>query len=555
MTAEQGVEHRTTPYSGFDMFIYRATQDKQGVRRWYATTSGVKKDLYGERMSVELFDDFIARIDSGEEAPPPFTSNQWNGGNPYLGIAHYLDLDGDGIVGDTEKVWRDGDVLKAKGTFKDSPLGDAVFKAIQEDRAVKRADQERVRISIAFVDWAHDHDQRPFVRESLQDACMLCEAGVGEKVYKAGHLVHFANTRRPAYVETEIVALEEKSMGKSKRYDDAESIVGKELADEIESKSKTLIGRSDDEGDVAAGVIVVKDESAGQEAEAEVERDLGGAQSLDDAETYLTEKAASGPVLLNQWEILAGVLGNIVDDEQKALAIRDQLGEFQKTLDVQTAQAVLDVQRALGGVEVAKETEEKVERQVPPQFRKDEKEEEEPKRRPAEEGEEEEEEEKEAEEKAAPVHPLDQFFATMRERFDEAVATPGDLSMKVGIIQESFTQLGEGASQLISEAAASAPVDASQINRMVESAVETAVTPLMAELVAMRADIQAGSAVSKSESLVPNRRAMRMPVSDPSSSSVVKSAPVVGPTDDNPTPKLRDIIRRNTVEFEQRRGG
>ncbi|KKL61306.1 hypothetical protein LCGC14_2196630, partial [marine sediment metagenome] len=259
MNATQGTEYRTA-VSAFDMFIYRATKDRKGVRRWYATTSGIEKDLYDERMSVELFDDFIARIDSGEIAPPPFTSDYWSGGNPYLGIAHYLDLNGDGVVGDTEQVWRDGKVLKAKGIFKDNPLGDAVFDAIQKDKLEKRADGERVRISIAFIDWAHNHGERKFVRESLTDPCMLCEAGVGDKVYKAGHLVHFANTRRPAYTETEIVALEERTMSTSKRRDDAASIVGDELADDLEKRNKDLVGRATDgNGNVATGAIVVKD--------------------------------------------------------------------------------------------------------------------------------------------------------------------------------------------------------------------------------------------------------------------------------------------------------
>ena len=232
-------ERRTQPLSTLEMWITRVSYNKTtGVRRWYATSSGVKKDLYNEQMSTELFDDFVCRIKADERAPAPFISEAWQGGLPYLGVAHYLDLNGFGIVGPTEAVWRDGEVLKMKGTFYDTPLADAAFDAIQKDRLEKRTDGERVRVSIAFVDWAHNHGvKRSFERKPLADECMLCQAGVADKVYTAGHLVHQALTRRPAYMETEIsVSLEERAMSKSKRQDDATSIVGEELADELENR-------------------------------------------------------------------------------------------------------------------------------------------------------------------------------------------------------------------------------------------------------------------------------------------------------------------------------
>ena len=79
------------------------------------------------------------------------------------------------------------------------------------------------------------------------------------------------------------------------------------------------------------------------------------------------------------------VLTNIAGDEEKGTAIREVVRDFQNTLDSRTAEAVLRIERALGGETVSENTESAVERQVPPQFREDEEEERKRKRRPEEE--------------------------------------------------------------------------------------------------------------------------------------------------------------------------
>jgi hypothetical protein len=558
MTAQQATEERQRPLSTLEMWITRVSEDKRTkVRRWYATSSGVKRDLYGERMSTALFDNFIERIDGEEKAPAPFISEAWTGGNPYLGVAHFLDLDGYGMVGTTDRVWRDGDTLKMKGTFTDSPMADAAFNAIREDQLEKRADEQRVRVSIAFIDWGHNHGkERAFTRESLSDACMLCEAGVPDKEYTAGHLVHLALTRRPAYPETEIVALEEKSM--STRRDDAASIVGEELADELEKRQK-LIGRADGgNSDVATGAVVIKDEGSGEEVEGEVERTLGGAKTLDEAEAFLTKTSNGEPVLLDSWELLASVLTNIAGEDSRQ-PIREVLRDFQNTLDVQTAEAVLEIKRALGGESMTEETEEAVERQVPPQFRKDEEEDQKRERRPEEEevegdeapeegeADESEEDEEDEEMKEKSTHVLDSAFATVREAFDDALATPGDPGMKLGMIQESISGLGAEIQAQVEAVTANAPVDAATISR----AVAEAVAPLSAAVSALQQQVSAGATVEKSS--VPPRRAIKMPVASSPVNPIVRSEPQ-GPSDDNPTPNLRKMIRRSSVDYERQRG-
>ena len=194
------------------MLITKVARDKQtGVTRWVARASGIERDLYNERMSVVLFNDFINRAEAREEVPEPFSSKAWNGGLPYLGIAHYLDMDGLGIVGTTEQLFIDGDLLKAKGTFTDSPMAQAAYESIKVDIENNAPLEERVRISIAFIDWAHDHEGvGGFERKTLTDRCQLCADGRGEKVYLAGQLVHLALTRIPAYT-TATIELEQEA--------------------------------------------------------------------------------------------------------------------------------------------------------------------------------------------------------------------------------------------------------------------------------------------------------------------------------------------------------
>jgi hypothetical protein len=283
---------------------------------------------------------------------------------------------------------------------------------------------------------------------------------------------------------------------------------------------------------------------------------------LDEAEAFLTEQADGKPVLLNSWGVLSAVLTNLAGDE-KSEAIREVLRDFQGTLDIKTAKAVLEVERAIGGEEVTDKTDEAVaERQVPPQFRKDEEEDRKRKRRPeeeevegeveAEEEEEEaeaetddeEEEEEEMEEKA--LHPLDAAFASVRQAFDEAMDTPGDPGMKLGMIQESITGLGAEIQVQVEAKSASAPVDAATISRVVADAV----APLAAQVGALQAQVVAG--VDKSSGY-PTRRSIKMPPSVKPDVSVMKSEPEAS-TDDNPTPNLRKLIRRSSVDYDRARG-
>jgi len=469
-------------------FIYRVSTDKQtGVRRWYSTASGVDRDLYDERMSVQLFKNFINRIEKREPVPEPFSSRAWNGGLPYLGVAHYMDLDGFGIVGDCDQVFVDGDVLKMRGTFKkDSKLADACYKAIEADINENKPQDERTRVSIAFVDWKHKHEGvGEFTRKSLTDRCPFCESGVGNKVYLDGQLVHLALTRRPAYPKTNI-GLEVRAMAdkKTARSEDALSIVGEELSEELE-KRDALTFRSD-QPSIPDGAIVIKkapdEEEIEEEPEEEVEeeemdedkkkkrkkrpprgvppegstadeqltgevegeqgaafRSLGGAKTIDDANTFISKSSAQ---FVDSWSVLSEVLANNVPENSKAV-VRATVRDFQSLLDQMAIKTIFDLQRALGEGSLTKRHED----------HSDEEE-----------------------------HVLDEALGKIRQDFDDAMATNGTKETKLAMLQPAVNGLAETIVRFIQ------PVEEEEVVQSVQPAgvsraeLDSVLGPLMAKI-------------------------------------------------------------------------
>jgi hypothetical protein len=439
-----------------DLFINRVAQDPQtGVRRWYATSSGTKKDAYGEYMTVGLFKDFILRAERREQPPEMFASRAWRGGLPYMGVAHYLDLEGVGIVGDCEQIYIDGEVLKAKGIWRDTPIALRAFDSIQKDIADNIPQERRVRISIAFVDWGHEHKGfGTFARKALTDACELCSKGVGEKFYRKGHLVHLALTRRPAYAETEI-ALEERSMTDKRA--DAASIVGDEMADELEKRAKASLTARSAEG-IDPGAVVVRQETEappdgqGEEPvkpetpetpkeEPPVEASagpvlaeesiLGGAKSLDEAEAFLVRSGK--PPLMDSWAVLGGVLANIAGQD-KAPVIAGVLADFQRTIDVMTARALTEVSAFIKAGPPAPVT---APAPAP-----------EPAKATA------------TEVVTIQAHVLDPALATFRSVYDEAMATPVDANNRLSMIQPAMDALGDAIMRNVVETTAAGSPEA-----------------------------------------------------------------------------------------------
>lgn len=233
---------------------YNKSEDNP--RRWMAIDSDTDDDLYQEKMSLELYQDFDRRIKNNEPVPEPFKSiiceDSWCGGMPYLSVAHYkAGGEAKNVPGDVEAVYIDGNRLKSKGTLHDNPLGRKVFDSLVEDLYKKKSDPDHlpVRISIGFLDLEHKHlaqnggQEFTFVRKNIGEICPLCSQGINGKIYTKGQLVHLAMTRVPVNPRTAMEV--ERSMEITTKKDDAKSIIG-ELADELEEKSiPELVVRSD----------------------------------------------------------------------------------------------------------------------------------------------------------------------------------------------------------------------------------------------------------------------------------------------------------------------
>lgn len=309
--------------------VITKTSKSNGVYKWYAVASDTEDDFAQDNMTLELFGDFISRASKGEKVPEMFRTEYWDSGNPYVSLAHYDALSPDLILGTTEKLYVDGNRLKAVGTFNmDSKFGRAAYKSIVDDLASKESKASklgRIRISIGFIDWEHIHksDGYKFTRkeDELDDMCPYClkELLTGNKsgkTFTKGHLIHFALTRVPMNERT---LMEAKSMADQilTVEDDAKSIVGEELMSELgelvaPSKSAALVtkAKKEDEEDE------VED---GDESEEEMEEEGTDGKKKG----YKKEKSAYGV-----YE--ARIFESLLELKSKIEAVESTLAEIKK---------------------------------------------------------------------------------------------------------------------------------------------------------------------------------------------------------------------------------
>lgn len=269
---EDGSWTKRAEVQEFSLVITKASYDKAtGRKSWRAVTSDTDEDLYNDNMSLELYNDFLRRIELKEKPPGRHCNEYWCGGTPYLSIAHYPDFKGRGVPGKVEKVYIDGNKLKAVGTFDDTPLGEACFRSICEDLySEKRSFENKVRVSIAFIDWKHEHKRtgKVFERKSISEVCPHCledallgdGLGDGGRRFLAGQLIHFALTRVPVNERT---GWEVSIMTTMK--EDAASIVGDEMSQELDELSRAEV--EVDKSLVIKGDAVVDDHDTGIECE------------------------------------------------------------------------------------------------------------------------------------------------------------------------------------------------------------------------------------------------------------------------------------------------
>lgn len=334
----------------FSLFISKSSFS-DGVMKWSAINSDTDWDLYGERMSLELYRSMISKIRANEPPPEPFkeyvTSDYWQGGMPYLSIAHYPDGNGKAVPGDVRELFIDGKQLKAKGTLFNSPLGQAVWKSLKEDELNYKnlVDKDRIRISIAFLDLAHRHgdDGKIFERKSISDVCPECKSGKGQKIYLDGYLVHLALTRVPVNPRT-IMEAEDAMARKSKietREDDAVSIVGDEkLVEEIKSavgleERSILVEMSEATAeDVPSTSSPEPVEVKSVMESAQAWKPFGGATSMKEAKQY-TEAQQESWRISDLYYTFTDVARNIMDSEEitdKAETLASLVDEFKQGL-------------------------------------------------------------------------------------------------------------------------------------------------------------------------------------------------------------------------------
>ena len=348
-----------------ELVITKASLHKDGTMRWQGVASDTSQDLARDRTTVALFRDWVERIERGVETdflPPPR--------GPFLGVSHYPSLDGFGEAATTDKRYVDGNRFKVGGQFADMPIGRALFAAVREELdLIKRgeAPDDPIRISAAWWDIQHAHgDSFKFTRKSLADRCPMCEEGLA-RVFLKGQLDHFAATRVPMNPRTSL-ELEEKSMSKVTRRDDAASIIPEDLADELEERvQEELVGKSETEAESGAALVIKTDDADGPilvlktdgsgdvvvpktkleiKADDDVDTELaanmhgevyvewkpfGGATSIADADDFMEAQELEWAVQDN-WSMLRAVMDNILDNDEedfdKLAAVRQAVNEF-----------------------------------------------------------------------------------------------------------------------------------------------------------------------------------------------------------------------------------
>ena len=377
---------------------------------------------------------------------------------------------------------------------------------------------------------------------------------------------------------------------KSKRQEDAESIVGRDNAEALEVEDQKLVGRTstsdidplavverkhkgdDDEYEADDAVDEDEDEDKKKKRKALKKRaehasntheedddeeeengedgkkkkkkkgpPFGGAKSLADAETFMVDRAGGDPILLDSLNVLAGVLTNIAGVEHGE-AIATQLAEYQTRLDAQVLRTLSSVEQSLNGTEVTMPEETKV---LDPQAEVTEAE--------AAPNAAEVEAQPEANEGDSGKHVLEPVFASLRAAYDEARETPADQAVRLKMIQEPLNDFAAALKANIggTDVPEAGAVGGGGITiEMIQQAVAAGVAPLAAEFEAFKsASAVAGAPVAPVDPAEPVRRALQTAAfaqvgNGPPKEVIMESDTRNPKTDKNVTPGLRSLVRR-----------
>jgi len=266
---------------------------------------------------------------------------------------------------------------------------------------------------------------------------------------------------------------------RSARHIDAASIVGEDLAEELETKSQELVGRTgpqsdpaalvlkdakdfppaseEEGGDMATGTASEQDTAEGEPAKAH----YGGAVTLSDAEAFLVRERGED-ALLGDWDMLASVLINVAGEEHGP-AIQKQLRDFQSRLDIMAVKALANLQAKEASMDKANDaTEDQVESVAG-----------------------------DPEAEAQPEgHVLDEAMLELRTAFDEALETPVDANSRLRMIQPAMKTLGDAIMSTVnakrdSDSPAASTAGGFSLEQL-QAVVAAAVAPLSAEIEALK---------------------------------------------------------------------
>jgi len=192
--------------------ITKATVE-EGIMRWHGTVSKCAVDVQGDEITPDFIKYAWSMVQKGHRPAPVVCLSHIDKGQPSDAW----------VAGDTEEIYVDGQVPKAKGTFRDTPLGKAAFTAVVSDIQADAPHGERARFSMGFYD-----EGSQIIKSRRSDG----KEATGRRYFK-GWIKHLALTRVPVVRETSIQAImEEKAMAKKvTKRDDAATIGGDELAD------------------------------------------------------------------------------------------------------------------------------------------------------------------------------------------------------------------------------------------------------------------------------------------------------------------------------------
>jgi hypothetical protein len=290
------------------------------------------------------------------------------------------------------------------------------------------------------------------------------------------------------------------------RLEDASSIVGEQLATDLEKRSRTLTERSEE---VAPGAVVVREdaskddkpedkgETSGSASEEVTVEEMSMAKdgmgtTLDEAEAFLS-RSKDSPIL-DGWGVLDAVIKNAAGrpETERNVLISKALTEFRDRLDVVNLDTLTAVRAFLdkGPVRIDGVSINAASPVAAP---------------------------------PAPPHILDEAVEVLRSAYDEAVAQgDADTNQKLAAIQPAMNSLGEVIMRSLEPAAqagsAAQAAETSELTKAVQ-----ALTGVVATLVGRVDGIEKRSVVAPRAPEAPPRRGLRLPPATPA--SVTRSAP------------------------------